>query len=108
VFALDLDPDFSGQLQSVSAANLLSQTTAAMAVIGMTCKLTDDSVVVNGDLKISFRRTVRVPETKESNWLPPDLGAFPLKPVSQHSKNLPPGMAVKGGVLFPMYRKCSQ
>lgn len=74
----------------------------------MTCKLTDDSVVVNGDLKISFRRTVRVPETKESNWLPPDLGAFPLKPVSQYSKNLPPGMAVKGGVLFPMYRKCSQ
>lgn len=108
MFALDLDPDFSGQLQSVSAANLLSQTTAAMAVIGMTCKLTDDSVVVNGDLKISFRRTVRVPETKESNWLPPDLGAFPLKPVSQYSKNLPPGMAVKGGVLFPMYRKCSQ
>ncbi|KAF7679239.1 transcription factor 3 [Alternaria burnsii] len=80
------------------------QTTAAMAVIGMTCKLTDDSVVVNGDLKISFRRTVRVPETKESNWLPPDLGAFPLKPVSQHSKSLPPGMAVKGGVFFPMYQ----
>jgi hypothetical protein len=79
-----------------------------MSAISMTCELKDDTIVVNGDLKISFRRTVRVPNTQVSNCLPLNLGAFSLKPVSQHSKNLPPGMVTKGGVFFPMYRKSSE
>jgi hypothetical protein len=73
----------------------------------MLCTLRDDTIVVNGDLTISFRRTVRVADTQESNYLPPDLGAFPLEAVSQHSNKLPRAMVAKGGVFFPMYRKCN-
>ncbi|KAH6868018.1 integral membrane protein [Alternaria rosae] len=71
---------------------------------GMSCTLKEDTITVNGDLKISFRRTVRVPDTSESNYLPPNLGAFPLEAVSRHSDNLPKVMVVKSGVFFPMYQ----
>jgi hypothetical protein len=76
-----------------------------MSATGMTCELKDDAIVVNGDLSISFRRTIRVPDTKETSYLPPNLGAFPLKPVSQYRKSLAPGMVAKRGVFFPMYRE---
>jgi len=66
---------------------------------------TGNHVLVNDDLKISFRRTIRVPNSKKMSHLPPDLGAFPLKPVSGYANKLTPEMAAKGGLLFPMYRK---
>jgi len=72
---------------------------------GMSCTLKDDTITVNDDLKISFRRTVRVPDISETNYLPPNLGAFPLEAVSRHSAKLPKAMIVKSGVFFPMYRK---
>ena len=74
---------------------------------GMSCTLKNDTITVNDDLKISFRRTVRVPDISESNYLPPNLGAFPLEAVSRHAK-LPKAMIVKSGVFFPMYRKYRQ
>jgi hypothetical protein len=73
----------------------------------MSCVLKDDCIIFNGDLKISFRRTIRVPDNEESHQLPPDLGAFPLKAVSQYSTKLSPAMVLKGGVFFPMHGKCS-
>jgi hypothetical protein len=75
---------------------------------GMSCTLRNDAILVNGDLKISFRRTVRVPDTEQANYLPPNLGTFPLKAVSQHAQHLPSRMVAKGGVFFPMYRKYSE
>jgi hypothetical protein len=83
-------------------------TIANMSEADMSCVLKDDCITFNGDLKISFRRTIRVPDNEESHFLPPDLGAFPLKAVSQHSSKLDPAMVMKGGVFFPMYRKCSR
>lgn len=60
-----------------------------------------------GSLTISFQRTVRVPDNGSQNKLPPSLGAFPLYSVAQFQKTLPANMAVKGGLLFPMYREFS-
>jgi hypothetical protein len=85
---------------------LFNKSTKLTRVVAATA-IMDDSIVFNGDLKISFRRTIRVPDNDESHFLPPDLGAFPLKAVSQHSSKLDPAMVQKGGVFFPMYRKCS-
>jgi hypothetical protein len=85
-------------------ANFQSHSTAIMS---MSCVLKDDCITFNGDLKISFRRTTRVPDNEELHQLPPDLGAFPLKAVSQYSTKLNPAMVLKGGVFFPMHRKCS-
>ena len=58
-----------------------------------------------GDLRISFRRTVRVPSgaVDKPSRLPPDLGPFPLYNVAEFS-NLPHQMIEKGGALMPMYR----
>ena len=68
-------------------------------------QLSSDRVVVSNDLEISFRCTVRVPDNKQVSYLPPNLGAFPLTPVSQHANKMHPGMSAKGGLFFPMYRK---
>lgn len=79
-----------------------------MATEPLSCTLeNDDTVLVGGDLRISFRRTIRVPDNHQESFLPPDLGAFPLKRVSQYADKLPPRMSANGGLLFPMYRRCT-
>jgi hypothetical protein len=65
----------------------------------------DNHVLVNNDLKISFRRTIRVPDNNQASKLPPDLGVFPLSPISEHVNKMTPEMAAKGGLFFPMYRE---
>lgn len=56
------------------------------------------------DLKISFRRTIRVPESSTLSELPPDLGAFPLYPIDgPYVKQIPETMRAKGGLFFPMH-----
>ncbi|KAF2031589.1 hypothetical protein EK21DRAFT_99541 [Setomelanomma holmii] len=57
-------------------------------------KLQTDHVLVNNDLKISF----------QTSYLPPNLGAFPLKPVSTYADKLTASMVSKGSLFFPMYQ----
>lgn len=76
-----------------------------MAEKGMKCELKQTSIRVNNDLRISFQRTIRVPDNHQKSALPPDLGSFPLKPISRYAHMLPKDMAAKGGAFFPMYRK---
>jgi hypothetical protein len=85
-----------------------------------------DRININhGELTISFRRTIRVPDKNGiTSLLPPDLGTFPLFPVQVNdsepafstsdaeggypgecSIKLPEQMAKKGGVFFPMHSK---
>lgn len=68
-------------------------------------ELKHSHVLINNDLEISFRRTIRVPDNNQTSNLPPDLGAFPLKPISKYVGKVTPDMAAKGGLLLPMYRK---
>ncbi len=56
-------------------------------------------------LRISLKRTVRVPEERRSYHLPPDLGDFPLFDIRPFSSRLPPSSVAKGGLFFPMYRE---
>jgi len=67
-------------------------------------KLVGDKVIIDGHLKISCRRTIRVPDNGQQSFLPPDLGSFPLKPVSVYHGNLASSIAAKGGVFLPMWR----
>jgi hypothetical protein len=62
----------------------------------------------SSSLRISFQRTIRVPESKEQNNLPPGLGAFPLYNVAEFAHVLPQDMVEKGGLFFAMYRKFDQ
>jgi hypothetical protein len=57
------------------------------------------------DLRITFRRTIRVPDNHESSDLPPDMGKFPLYKVDKYADRLPINMTQKGGVFLPMYQK---
>lgn len=68
--------------------------------------LKDDHVLVNEDLRISFRRTIRVPDNQQTSLLPPDLRTYPLLSVNQHAGKMKAEMVAKGGLFFPMYRKC--
>ncbi|KAF2649096.1 hypothetical protein K491DRAFT_708357 [Lophiostoma macrostomum CBS 122681] len=68
------------------------------------CRLDVDDIVVNNDLRISFRRTIRVPDNQQVSYLPPDLGKFPLTPVMDHHSRLPKDVSKKGGLFFPMYQ----
>jgi hypothetical protein len=65
----------------------------------------DEEICVNEDLHISFRRTIRVPDNQQTSFLPPNLGGFPLKAISQYVDKLPGDMVTKGGLFFPMYRE---
>ena len=71
----------------------------------LSCTLSDTSVLVDGNLCISFHRTIRVPDNSKTSYLPPDLGAFPLAKISEYATKLPEDMVSKGGLFFPMYRK---
>jgi hypothetical protein len=70
------------------------------------CELRENgTIVVNDDLRISFKRTIRVPDNHQTSSLPPDLGNFPVRRVSEYVGKLLPEMAAKGGVFLPMYRE---
>lgn len=56
-------------------------------------------------VKISFQRTIRVPDNASLNELPPGLGSFPLHKVQDYATRLPDAMVSKGGVFFPMHQK---
>lgn len=60
---------------------------------------------IGDTLKISFQRTIRVPDGNGDSELPPSLGTFPLYSAADYQATLPNAMAAKGGVFFPMYRK---
>jgi hypothetical protein len=79
----------------------------AQEYTGMSCRLMGGSsiFIVNEDLQISFKRTVRVPDNQQNSHLPPSLGSFSLKEISDYADKLPESMASKGGLFFPMYRE---
>ncbi|OHE93771.1 integral membrane protein [Colletotrichum orchidophilum] len=56
-------------------------------------------------LSIQLNRTIRVPDNRDTNSLPPGLGSFPLFKVQDYAHNMPPDMAKKGGIFFPMYQR---
>ncbi|KZL80768.1 integral membrane protein [Colletotrichum incanum] len=56
-------------------------------------------------LSIQLNRTIRVPDNRDTNDLPPGMGAFPLFKVREYAHNMPETMAKKGGIFFPMYQR---
>lgn len=72
---------------------------------GMSCQLERHAIRVDDHLRISFRRTIRVPDNHQVSSLPPYLDAFPLHPIARYADNLPTNMAAKGGAFLPMHRE---
>jgi hypothetical protein len=69
-------------------------------------------VTVSGDalhfgngVRVTFQRTLRIPDDGQSYPLPPGLGAFPLRRIEDHASRVPAEWAARGGVLLPMYQR---
>ena len=65
----------------------------------------DDLEIDGGKLRISFHRTLRVPETRGTHDLPANLGKFPLFNVANYASRMPGDMAQKGGIFLPLYQR---
>ena len=59
----------------------------------------------NHGLKVTFHRTLRLPEDGKKHRLPPSLGAFPIKRVDDYKDKVPAAWAEHGGVFFPMWQR---
>lgn len=54
--------------------------------------------------RISFERTLRIPDDNRDYPLPPGLGHFPIEHVDDFAEQLPETWRLHGGVLLPMYQ----
>ena len=58
----------------------------------------------HAEARISFQRTLRIPDDGQDYPLPPGMGEFPLHHVEDHLDKLPATWARRGGVFLPMYQ----
>lgn len=58
----------------------------------------------DAELRITFQRTLRIPDDDNIYPLPPGLGNFPLKHVDDFTKTVPTLWIQHGGVMIPMYQ----
>lgn len=54
-------------------------------------------------LRVSFQRTLRIPDDDRDYALPPGLGEFPLRHVDDYAQRVPEQWLARGGVMLPMY-----
>ena len=54
--------------------------------------------------RISFQRTLRIPDDGRDYPLPPGLGCFPLRHVDDHAARVPKAWRRHGGVFLPMHQ----
>ena len=54
--------------------------------------------------RISFQRTLRIPDDNRAHSLPPGLGKFPLNLVDDYADSVPAAWNTHGGVFLPMYQ----
>ncbi|KAL9645408.1 hypothetical protein ABK040_002607 [Willaertia magna] len=55
--------------------------------------------------KIRFHRTLRIPNDSKTHLLPPSLGTFPIKKVTDYKDKVPKHWLQQGGVFIPMYQR---
>lgn len=62
-------------------------------------------VRVGERFRVSFQRTLRIPENGQTYPLPPGFGPFPVHRVEDYSSRVPPAWRKLGGVFIPMYQR---
>jgi len=67
-------------------------------------KLEHDAVQI-GDLRVTFHRTLRIPDDGRRYPLPPSLGRFPVCRVEDYVDRVPASWLEHGGVFLPMYQR---
>ncbi|MEM7312111.1 MAG: hypothetical protein AAF497_03060 [Planctomycetota bacterium] len=74
-------------------------------------ELKNDSLVFSfpdvhpaAQLRITFQRTLRIPDDGRTYPLPPGLGEFPLRHIDDFEQTVPASWLSRGGVIMPMYQ----
>ncbi len=62
-------------------------------------------VIPGAELRVSFERTLRIPDDGREYPLPPGFGHFPLRHVEDYRKRLPTPHVGRGGVMLPMHQR---
>lgn len=65
----------------------------------------DDRLVVGERLRISFQRTLRIPDDGRSYRLPPGLGVFPIVAANEYEDGMPEQWRRENSFLIPMYQR---
>jgi hypothetical protein len=68
-------------------------------------KILPGNVLEIEGLRLTFQRTLRIPDDGRHYPLPPGLGAFPLRRVDDHASRVPADWTAHGGVFLPMYQR---
>ena len=72
----------------------------------MDVRIEDDELVFgDGGLRVSFKRTLRLPDDGKKYPLPPGLGNFPIRRVEDYASRVPKAWRAHGGVFLPMYQR---
>jgi hypothetical protein len=64
-----------------------------------------DSVQVGERLRVSFERTLRLPDDGRQYPLTPSLGSLPIYRVEAYADRVPPAWLVQSGVFIPLHER---
>jgi hypothetical protein len=64
-----------------------------------------DRITIGERFGVRFMRTLRIPDDGGEYPLPPGLGTFPLRRVSDYRDRVPEAWREHGGVFLPMYQR---
>jgi hypothetical protein len=77
---------------------------AVIELHGDSLRFSFPEVHAHAQLRVTFQRTLRIPDDDQTYPLPPGLGAFPLRHVDDCAERLPESWNRHGGVMLPMYQ----
>ena len=64
-----------------------------------------DAIRIGPHFRVSFQRTLRIPDDGGIYPLPPGLGRFPVFRVADYAATVPASWRRRGGVFIPMYQR---
>lgn len=68
-------------------------------------RILPDGSLSLGEVRITFHRTLRIPDDGKSYPLPPSLGHFPIRAIDDYASRVPEEWREKGGIMLPMYQR---
>ena len=69
------------------------------------CRRSGDAIRIGPHFRLSFQRTLRIPDDGNTYPLPPSLGSFPIRRIADVASRVPASWRKHGGVFLPMYQR---